>query len=215
LRGSIAILMLAVGGLASVALGAASLASLTSSYQKADIALTETPATFQAWTIEASDRGNNLADGLPERVGSRLLLMPLEKRRDLVVALVQRGFWQPLTPERQTPRALQEGVLAGVLDALHQAPMAGDLYLAAAWLEIRLNGFGSKARALLVASHLFAPRELPVAVERLALAPTIWPLLDAEDQARLKADLETLRNVAPERAGKIEAELAASGVTIP
>ena len=166
MRGGFAMALLAATGLLSTSLGLISLSTLAVSYRQSDIALTESPATFQVWLSETALEGTGAATDISERVASRLLAMPLEKRRDLVASLVQREFWMPLTKERETPRALQQATLDGVIEALHKAPMAGDLYLAAAWIEIRTAGFGSRARELLKASHIFAPRELPLIGDR-------------------------------------------------
>jgi hypothetical protein len=201
--------------LATLALGSASLSVVASVYRSSDIALTETPQTFQAWLFQELQSVDVSHVDAAGNIANRLLIMPLEKRRGLAAALMQPAFWTPFAAEGQTPRAAQQVMRNGLLQALSRAPMLGDLYLAAAWLEVRIEGFGARGRALLKASHRFAPRELPFVVNRLSMAPLVWALLKDEDRALLRADLETLRRVQPERADKIEAALAKDGVTFP
>lgn len=207
--------LLAASSLLLTGLGAASLVELAASYRQADLTMTETPQTFQAWIADVSSSASVSPAELSASAAHRLLAMPLEKRRGVAVAVMNQKFWLPLAPAGQTPRALQQSLREGVLEALRHAPMAGDLYLAAAWLEIRTLGFGSRARALLKASHTFSPYELPLVVKRLALAPSVWPLLAPDERTRLKTDLDTLRRVAPAQADEIEAALTAEGVSFP
>lgn len=212
---TLSLFLLAGAGLATVALGGASLSAISSAYRSSDIAVTETPQTFQAWLAQDVQPAGLGGTGAASRIARRLLIMPLENRRGLAAAVMQPAFWKPFATGGQTPRAMQQAVRDGLLLALRRAPMAGDLYLAAAALETRIDGFGSRGRALLKASHTFAPRELPFVINRLSMAPLVWPLLKDEDRLLMKADLETLRRVQPERASKIEEALAKDGVIFP
>lgn len=209
-------LLLIVLGVTTGWLGANRLSSLSASYRHIDLFLTETPESFQAWLREVMRE--DLADeGLSEpsaatRIAGRLLITGIDKRRAIAVAMLQNDFWQPLAREGETPREARSATLAGVLDALHQAPMAADLYLAAAALDISLSGFTEQTQSLLQASQSFGPHELPLVMARLDLAPRIWDFMDDTHRSLFAEDLAVVRQVAPDRADRIEAALATAGV---
>ena len=159
--------------------------------------------------------GGLTAGTAPQRIALRLLAMPLDHRRDATVAMLQPAFWQSLTSKGQSPRAVQIEVRDGLMLALMASPASGDLYLAAAWLDMVTGGFNDRTRALLRFAQVYAPRELPYVVERLKLAPLVWPLLDAEGRKPFAADLEVLRSVQPERAALLELALSEEGVKFP
>ena len=200
-------------GALTAALGTASLITLASTYRSGDLAVTETPQTFLAWLVEQHAMSAEAAPAdLSWRIARRLDVMPLDKRRDLTVALLAPESWQALTTPGASPRAAQVKVRDGLLLALERNPAAGDLYLAAAALETRLDGFTDRSLALLRSSRIFAPRELPVLRARLAFAATVWTLLDEEDRQAMRADFAVLRSTEPKIADQMLKALANSGV---
>lgn len=205
------VVLLASLSFATGILGGERLRDLGSIYRKGDIAITESPASFQAWLRD----GGLTAGTAPQHIAQRLLAMPLDHRRDAAVAMLQPAFWQPLAVKGQSPRAIQVEVRDGLLLALKASPASGDLYLVAAWLDMVTDGFSDRSRALLRFAQAYAPRELPFVVERLNLAPLVWPLLDAEGRKLFATDLEVLRSVQPERAARLVQALAEEGVSFP
>lgn len=205
------VLLLAGLGIVTGVLGGERLKEMASIYRPGDIAVSESPASFQAWLRD----GGLTADGAPRRIAQRLLAMPLDHRRDAAAAMLKPAFWERLTAKGHSPRTIQAEVRDGLLLALRESPASGDLYLAAAWLDTVTDGFSARTQALMIAAQVYAPRELPFVVERLNLAPLVWPLLDAEGRKPFSSDFQVLRSMQPERAAQLAQRLAEDGVTLP
>ena len=205
-------------GAVTGSMGVSRLLDLGTIYRPSDLFLTETPETFRAWLKEALVRPDQGQEGtptdLPPRIADRLLTMGIEKRRAIVTAMMRRSWWDAISTEGRPRRQAREGVRDGVLLALQQAPAAGDLYLLAAALETTLQGYTAQTGELLRSSSSFAPRELPVVLERLRFAPLVWPLLGDGDRARYAADFAVYARAEPDRAAKLRDELAAAGVSL-
>lgn len=205
-------LFLVMAGLLTFGLGLSGVVKLGSAYRQADLALTQSGESFRAWLAEASAEVPQRDGVLAQRISARLSAIPMDRRRGLALALMRPDFWQPLAASGQDLLVMKGAVRDGILKTLAGNPMAGDLWLAAASLEATLSGFGTRGREMLRASHVFAPREMPMVIGRLDFAPLVWPLLKPEDRALLKADLDMVRQAQPQRAAAIEQALAKEGV---
>lgn len=206
--------VLAGAGALSAVLGIAALVVLSSVYRPAEIALTESPASFLAWLGHERDLATpGTMNVLAPRIASRLLLMPLDRRRALALDLMAPEYWSPLLRKGETARPIETAMREGILLALRRSPAAGDLYLAAAALDARIEGFDERALGYFRASRIFAPRELPVLRARLALGATVWGLLEDDDRAGLRSDFALLEHHAPRQAEALKRLFTAAGVT--
>jgi hypothetical protein len=183
-------------------------------YRGEDLAVSETPQSFQVWLFETLRAPNTEAGLVSSHVARRLLTMPLPKRRDVANAMMRLEFWDPFDRLNSGQRSAQRLTRDGILLALRSAPTSGDLYLAAAWLESLTDGFGARGQALLEASHVFAPREFVVIKGRLILGGRVWPLLSPEQRKALQADLAIFRSVDAPGAAEFEKRLAQEGMTL-
>ncbi|HEX2255838.1 MAG TPA: hypothetical protein VHG92_03890 [Afifellaceae bacterium] len=205
-----ALLALLFGALALIAGSGYLAAELRQSHQPADLAYSEGPQVFRAWlsrTWRAVPDGQAMAGA----VAKRLMSMPIAARRDTIAAMTDHAFWSGVAADEPARRALQAGMREAVLLGLHQAPVAGDLWLAAAALHTMLDGFDDRAAGYLAASYQFAPREGQVAYARAGLIAHVLPVLDrplaeaaAGDLALIEATYPKLRRVLAEMRQEME-----------
>jgi hypothetical protein len=172
-----AVVGLLVGALALIAASGYLAAELRLAYQPADLAYSDGPRSFQAW-LSRTWRGAPDGDEAASAIAARLLAMPIAARRATVASMADEAFWTGAVADEAGRRALQAHTRAAVLAALRQAPAAGELWLAAAVLQTRLDGFDERASSYLAASYRFAPREGQVAYGRAGLIAHILPVLD-------------------------------------
>jgi hypothetical protein len=178
--------LLSIGGL-SLGLGLQGLVNLRSLYREEDIAYSESPQTFRLWFLRAQ-QGQAFKEEVAKAVASRLSIMRLDQRRALVHALMGDRYLDSLSTDNKRRRASVDGLLQGVLNALSTSPLSGDLWLVAARLRRRLNGFDETAAHYLEASFRYAPREEFLALDRLVLSSQVSPLLSDEVKELAKRD---------------------------
>ncbi len=183
-----AFLFLTVGA-AVLAAGLFQLDRLARAYRDRDLFLVETPESFRAWLVQGDSKS-------PEVIAQRLLFMGLPMRRQLVFRLIGPGFWRDDGGGRAL-RAARAPLQQGIAIALSQAPAAGDLYLALAWLEAQRHGLNLRVRLALRASQVFMPREFDLALRRAALLAPAAPVLPDAERAILAQDIEVVRALRP------------------
>lgn len=80
--------------------------------------------------------------------------------------------------------------------ALERAPGNAYAWLTLAW-ALALNGEDAGARAALATSYRFAPRSMPLAQSRAALAQRWWPEMPLADRRRLIDETRVARGIDP------------------
>ena len=178
--------LLTIGGL-SLGLGVQAFLDLRSIYREEDVAYSETPQTFRLWFLRAQ-QGQASREVVAKAVAGRLSIMRLDQRRVLVHALMDDRYLENLWTDDKTRRASVDILLQGVLGALSTSPLSGDLWLVAARLRRRLNGFDETAAHYLEASFRYAPREEYLALDRLVLSSQVSPLLSDEVKELARRD---------------------------
>lgn len=183
-------MLMVLGGL-TLGLGATTFSELKRSYREQDLALSESPHTFRLWFLK-SCRVERSAQACADRVSGRLNIMQLGQRQVLVQSLMSDTYLKSLWTSDADRRATIGMLLNGVLEALTTSPLDGDLWLAAARLRRRQNGFDEVASRYLEASFRYAPREPFLVVDRLFLAAQVSPLLSDELMKFGRRDYELL-----------------------
>jgi len=179
---------LLLGARALMGAGGYLAAELGRSHRPLDLAYSEGPHAFRAWlapTWRAAPEGRETAAA----IAKRLMSMPIAARRRTIAAMTDEAFWRGPAAEAAGRRSLQMKMREAVLMALQQAPAAGDLWLAAAFLRTILDGFDERAVRYLAASYRFAPGEGQVAYARAGLITHVLPLLDGRLAAAAEIDL--------------------------
>jgi hypothetical protein len=172
------LLVLVFSAIGLAAGGAFLAAELRQSHQPIDLAYSEGPEAFQGWLSRNWRTDLDGREHIVAAVSKRLMSMPIATRRRTVAAMTDDAFWTGAAAEEASRRALQRNVREAVLRSLRKAPMAGDLWLAAAHLHTILDGFDADAAGYLAASYRFAPREGQVAFARAGLIAHVLPVLD-------------------------------------
>ena len=194
-------------------MGTLASARLNATYLANDLVRLESPKSFRVWLLQGVKSSEKNTPDLTENIASRLLLMSLYARRQLVVTAGTNDFWYETgLPEAEIILA-GEALLAGVLAALKKAPSLGGLWLLAANLEIRLNGFSETARKYLQASRIYTPNETDMVLQRINLSAVVWPLLNAEDRKGFKADFGVMEKISARNSQRLKASLQQAGVT--
>src|SRR5262245_39737361 len=162
----ILVTMLVVLGALTLGLGATKFSELKRFYREEDLALSQSPHTFRLWFLK-SCRVAQSPQACADMVAGRLNIMRLEQRQGLVQSLMSDAYLKSLWTSDADRRATIGILLKGVLKALATSPLDGDLWLAAARLRRRQNGFDELAARYLEASFRYAPREPFLVVDRL------------------------------------------------
>jgi hypothetical protein len=198
--------LLALGG-TTLGMGVLSLKELSRIYREEDLAFGESPPTFRFWFLKA--RQGRVSDAaLAKAVAKRLTIMRVEQRRAVVHALMSDEFLEGFSQNTRDLRSNLGVLLRGSLEALASSPLSGDLWLAAARIERRLNGYDEAAARYLAASVRYAPREVHLAADRLSLMTAVAPLLSDELKEASRRDYQLLRDHAhPSLAARAEVGL--------
>lgn len=186
--------------LAAIALAAAGTyraAELRQFHQPIELAYSEGPEAFQGWLSRSWRAVPEGRAHIVVAVSKRLASMPIATRRRTVAAMTDDAFWTGVAAEEASRRALQISVREAVLQSLQQAPMAGDLWLAAAYLHTILDGFDADAAGYLAASYRFAPHEGQVAYARAGLIAHVLPVLDGPLAEAAAGDLALIEATYP------------------
>jgi hypothetical protein len=195
-RGRAALVALAAGAAALLAAGGFWTAEIRHSYRAMDLAYSESPQSFRAW-LAAPRRAGPDERPPAAAIAGRLVAMPIAARRRLAAALTDEAFWEGIAASETGRRALQESLRQAVLQALEQAPAAGELWTMAAALQTRLDGFDARAARYLAASYRFAPREGQVAYARAGLIVHVLPVLDGALAEAAERDLALIAATYP------------------
>jgi hypothetical protein len=183
--------LLAIGGI-TVGLGVLSFKDLSQIYREEDLVYGETPSTFRFWFLNArQERKPDYA--LVEGVAHRLTGMRVEQRRALVRALMSDNFLASFSNNGRNSRSINRILLNGFIEALGSSPLSGDLWLGAARLERRLNGYDEAAQHYLEASLRYAPREVNLAADRLLFMISVAPLLTNQLKEAVSRDYQLVR----------------------
>jgi hypothetical protein len=184
--------LLVIGGL-TLGLGLKALSDIERIYRPEDLAYSETPQTFRLWFLEARRHGSS-DNVLSVSVAERLRTMRIDKRRALVSALMSDPYLETLWSDRKDRRGNLGSLLGGVLRALSTSPLEGDLWLVAARLRRRLNGFDEEAERYLQASFRYTPREIYLVMDRLLLASQVALVLSPETLELARRDQQYLND---------------------
>jgi hypothetical protein len=196
-EGPATLLVLLLAAIALAAGGAYRAAELRQSHQPIDLAYSEGPEAFQGWLSRKWRAGPDGREHIVVAVSMRLTSMPIATRRRTVAAMTGDAFWTGVAAEEASRRALQISVREAVLRSLQQTPMAGDLWLAAAYLHTMLDGFDADAAGYLAASYRFTPREGQVAYPRAGLIAHVLPVLDGPLAEAAAGDLALIATTYP------------------
>jgi hypothetical protein len=188
-------------------------ARLNATYLANDLARLESPKSFRVWLLQGVKSSEKTKSDLSENIASRLLLMSLYARRQLVVTAGTNDFWYETGLSEAEIILAGEALLAGVVAALKNAPSLGGLWLLAANLEIRLNGFSETARNYLRASRIYTPNETDMVLQRINLSAIVWQLLNAGDRKGFKADFAVMEKLGTRNSQRLKASLQRAGVT--
>jgi hypothetical protein len=92
---------------------------------------------------------------------------------------------------------------------LQMAPAQANQWILLAEVETRLAGLTPRAKHYLALARITGRLEFPVVEKRIALGVRVWPLLDKEARAHIRADIHTLLRAQPNhRAVGFLAEIA-------
>jgi hypothetical protein len=184
--------LLLIGGL-TLGSGVMALLGLAQTYRPEDLAYSESDQTFRLWFLEARRHAPS-DDTLTTAVAERLRAMRIDKRRALVDAMMSNRFLATMWSDEQDRRGNLRALLGGALQALSSSPMEGDLWLIAARLRWRLEGFDDVAEQYLDASFRYTPREIQLLVDRLVLARAVGIVLSPETRQLARRDQDYLRD---------------------
>lgn len=190
--------------------GASQFRILERTHQLDEILFSTSPRTLQAWmkTLNWSDPDSaNL-------LAKRFLAMTLPQRRDAVIAMAGRAFFAALDKGPAGQRDLQKMVLQGVLAALRQAPVLGDLWFLAGRLHSQLYGIDTTAQRYLELSYLYAPREVDLVLARLEAMGLAWALLSETSRDIVRQDMTVASKAYPGRADELRSFLQRSGAKL-
>ncbi|QPC43686.1 hypothetical protein HW532_13910 [Kaustia mangrovi] len=200
--------------LASVCLGGLHLVELSRAYRTVDIAYDETPATAGLWLRDRAAALDGDTDALADLVALRLTLQPIAPRYSLIRAFLSAAYWDRLDPDPAARAALREAVLRGAERALATAPGDGGLWLLASVLRTQAAGFDDEAASYLGASYVFAPKELPIALPRLAFSATLWPALPEDLRRATETNATVIATMEPRMGEEIARLFAGSGADL-
>ena len=173
-----------------------------SAYSADDANHVQSALRFRVWLRDTSrtHTGKPEQAGLARAIADRLLLSPVHVRREIVSALVADDFFDGVASDERRRQAMIAALREGVALALKSAPAAGDLWLAASYLETLTNGFGTSAEVALANSWLTAPRAAALAPARAEFALSVEPLLGVAGRAAIDSDIALVRAAGPSRA---------------
>ena len=210
-------------GIATLA-GGVSLARQTlAAYSESDVPPVRSAHSFRVWlrdqarqsygdmavsNMAGDDTSGDTNTALAKAIAARLLLSPIQVRREIAAAAVSGGFFDGVVASERDRQILIIAMAAGVRRALASAPAAGDLWLAAAYLETVSTGFGPNARRALANSWLMAPRAASLAPARLRFAASLGDLLGVRERASMDRDRALVQTANAEQGVQVANRLA-------
>jgi hypothetical protein len=186
---------LVLPGLVLCSAGLFLLDHLSHVYRTVDLAYRQSEQTFYDWLAPTIRKHGLKSDFLAKIIAQRLLIMSRTDRRDAVNSMMIDVFWDELAPpgtERQPIFALMEKTTRL---ALASDPLSGELWLFAAWLRTKMNGFDDKVSDYFVLSQRFTPRESALVLQRLDFVIQFHKALSPEVRAATMADLSLVQNI--------------------
>jgi hypothetical protein len=206
-------LLLAIAVILAVG-GSWQLTQLTRAYLLDDIAHDQTPNRLKSWLIALYQHDIEPSARM-ERIASRLLLMPMPLRRQVVMSMSRPEFWTEATSDFRQRVVMQDEMLGAVNLALTRAPVLGDLWFASAKLSIDNEGMSGAALKRLEYSAIYAPNAGEIALARLLVMQRNWPLLDEASRQIMVRDFAYVTQAYPQQAESIRKEIEALGLRLP
>jgi hypothetical protein len=188
------LIVLVLAGLAVSSTGLVLANQLSQVYRAVDIAYRQSEQTFYNW-LEGVARTHGLkSEFLVKLIAQRLLLMPTVDRRNAINSMMIDAFWDELAPPGTDRRPIFDLMSRTTRLALSSDPLSGELWLLAAWLRTKTNGFDAKASDYFVLSQHFAPRESALVLQRLDFVVQFKAQSSAVSAAAM-ADLSIARKI--------------------
>jgi hypothetical protein len=196
-----------LGGLAVSSVGLFFLQNLSQVYRPVDVAYWESEQTFYDWLAEVIKQRGLASSQLADFIAERLLVMATTDRRDAVNSMMIDMFWDELAPPGTDRTPIFSLMDRATRTALKSHPLAGDLWLFAAWLRTKMQGFDDKAAEYLLLSQRFTPREKTLVLQRLDFVTQLVKTPSEEARASVLADLLVVQQLDPNGAKEYSKQL--------
>jgi len=197
-------------GICLTSLGGYQLFRLDDTHQRNEILYSVSPRTLQAWltTLDHENPGN------AARLANRLVNMTLPQRRDVVLAVAQPEFFEPIAKSFADRRSLKMLLLQAVHMALAKAPALGEFWFLSARLRGDLFGVDFTTQRYLELSFTYSPKEVDLVLERLEMMSLAWPLLSDGLRDIVRHDVRVVDQAYPDRAGELRQYLQRAGANL-
>jgi hypothetical protein len=167
-------------------------------YRPIDLAYRQSEQTFYDWLAAEIKQDDPQSKHVADLIAQRLMIMAVTERRDTVNSMMIEYFWDELAPPGTDRRPIYSLMDRATKSALKSLPLAGDLWLFAAWLRTMTNGFDEKAAEYLLMSQRFTPREKTLVLSRLDFITQVVSTVSAEVKNAGLMDLSVAQRLDPD-----------------
>lgn len=173
---------------------------LSQVYRPVDLAYRQSEQTFYDWLAAEIKQNVPQSKHVADLIAQRLMLMAITERRDAINSMMIDYFWDELAPPGTDRTPIYSLMDRATKSALKSLPLAGDLWLFAAWLRTMTNGFDEKAAEYLLLSQRFTPREKTLVLSRLDFITQLVTTASAEVKNASLMDLSVAERVSSKSA---------------